>query len=163
MGKRAQPLLAAALLCLAGLAVADQEQDWRSRGSSEDKLAQVMRTLPSTAHIMNEMGQRYQNLYWAGKLGRWEFAAYQGEEIVKLVELLQISSPKRAATAQVFLGHAMGEFDAAYEKKDWDTFLHAFRSMRAQCLACHEKNDHGFIIPPEHPVSAPSVILNLPR
>lgn len=155
--------LVIAALALSGAAAADQNGDWRKSGDTEAKVEQILKTLPSTAHVMIEVGERYQNLYWAGKLGQWEFAEYQMEEIAKLIELLQISSPKRAATAQVFLDHAMVEFDAAFKKKDWGTFLHAFRTMRAQCILCHNNNDHGFIVPPEHPITANSVILNLPR
>lgn len=155
--------LVIAALALSGAAAADQNGDWRKSSDTEAKVEQILKTLPSTAHVMIEVGERYQNLYWAGKLGQWEFAEYQMEEIAKLIELLQISSPKRAATAQVFLDHAMVEFDAAFKKKDWGTFLHAFRTMRAQCILCHNNNDHGFIVPPEHPITANSVILNLPR
>lgn len=151
------------VLMLNGAALAEQDNDWRKSGSTADKVAQIIETLPSTAHVMSEVGERYQNLYWAGKLGQWAFAEYQMEEIIKLIELLQISSPKRAATSQVFLDHAVVEFDDAFKKRDWDTFLHAFRTMRAQCIVCHNDNDHGFIIPPEHPVTANSVILNLPQ
>ncbi len=158
-----QLTLFVAALALSGTAIADKDKDWQKRGSTADKVEQIIKTLPSTAHVMIEVGERYQNLYWAGKLGQWEFAEYQAEEIVKLIELLQISAPKRAATSQVFLEHAMVEFDDAFEKKDWNTFLHAFRTMRAQCMVCHNDNDHGFIVPPEHPVTADSVILNLPR
>lgn len=163
MRYRWQATLLAAALAFSGTILADQDSDWRSGGSSEDKIEQILKTLPSTAQVMIEVGERYQNLYWAARLGQWEFAEYQAEELVSLIELLQISSPKRAATAQVFLDHAMGEFDAAFEKKDWATFQHAFRTLRAQCIVCHEHNDHGFIVPPEQPVTAPSVILNLPR
>jgi hypothetical protein len=146
-----------------GMAAAEDRKDWRKSGTTADKVEQILKTLPSTSHVMLEVGARYQDLYWAGKLGQWDFAAYQVEEIVKLIEMLQISSPKRAATAQVFLDHAVTEFDAALQKKEWETFQHAFGAMRAQCIVCHNSNDHGFIVPPEHPVTAPSVILNLPR
>lgn len=155
--------LLALLFTLSGAAMAEKQEDWRRSASTEAKVEQILKTLPSTAHVMIEVGERYQNLYWAGKLGQWEFAEYQMEEIVKLIELLQISSPKRTATAQVFLEHATEEFEAAFKMKEWDTFLHAFRTMRAQCILCHNNNDHGFIVPPEHPVTANSVILNLPR
>ncbi|WP_127478014.1 hypothetical protein [Sulfurivermis fontis] len=146
-----------------GAALAEQYKDWRKSGTTADKVEQMIKTLPSTSHVMVEVGARYQNLYWAGKLGQWEFAQYQVEEIVKLIEMLQISSPKRAATAQVFLDQGMVEFDKAIASQDWETFLHAFRTMRAQCMICHHDNDHGFIVPPEHPVTAPSVVLNLPQ
>lgn len=155
--------LAVVALALSGAVVADQKGDWRKGGDTAAKVEQIINTLPSTAHVMIEVGERYQNLYWAGKLGQWEFAEYQMEEISKLIELLQISAPKRAATSQVFLDHAMVEFEDAFKKKDWSTFLHAFRTMRGQCILCHNNNDHGFIVPPEHPITANSVILNLPR
>lgn len=163
MDYRWQTTVLVVALGFSGMLLADKGGDWRSHGSSEDKIAQILDTLPSTSHVMVEVGERYQNLYWAAKLDQWEFAEYQAEEIVGLIELLQISRPERAATAQRFLDHAMDEFEVAFEKKDWAAFQHAFHTLRAQCIVCHDHNGHGFIVPPEQPATATSVILNLPQ
>jgi hypothetical protein len=103
---------------------------------------------------MIEVGERYQDLYWAARLGKWAFAEYQLEEIESLVELLQTTRPGRAATAQVFLDQGLSGFEAAFEKQDADAFDRAFANLHSQCMACHVANDHAFIELPEQPVTA---------
>lgn len=135
--------------------------DWRKDGSDAEKLENVVRAVPSASRIMIEMGERYKNLYWAGKLEHWEFAEYQVEEMQSLVKLLQLTRPARAATAQDFMDEAFEKFDAAFEKKEWEPFYQAFDHMRDQCMICHANNDHGFVVLPTHPVTASSPVLNL--
>lgn len=117
---------------------------------------------PSASHIMIEVGERYQNLYWAAKLGQWQFAEYQLEELQKQIELLQKAQPKFAPTAETFLARGLEGYGEAFQARDWTKFERAFGNMRAQCLACHGRNDHGFIVPPAAPATATSPILNLP-
>lgn len=119
--------------------------------------------LPSASHIMIEVGERYQNLYWAAKLGQWQFAEYQVEELEKQIELLKAVRPKFAPSAEIFLDHAFEDYGTAFAEQSWTRFERAFDNMRGQCIACHGRNDHGFIVPPRQPVTAPSPILNLPR
>ncbi len=154
-------LLALTTALLGGAAVAKDIKDWRKSGSAQQKLENLVEIVPSTAQIMVDVGARYQNIYWAGKLGQWRFAQYQLDELTEMIEVLQLASPKREQTAQVFLDEALGQFKPAIEKQDWVSFERAFNHMRAHCIQCHEANDHAYIVPPRHPVTAPSVILNL--
>lgn len=162
--KKGWILAALAALMMMTTAVADdhKQKDWRKDGSDAEKLENVIKATPSASRIMIEMGERYQNLYWAGKQGKWEFAEYQVEEMEALVKLLQLTRPSRAATAQDFLeADAFEQLEEALEKKEWGAFYKAFDHMRAQCMICHARNDHAFITLPEHPATATSPVLNL--
>lgn len=159
------PTLVLALALAAPLAAASEPvspDDWRNSGTPEEKLERVVASMPSTSRIMIEIGERYRTLYWAGKLGQWEFAQYQTEEMQKLVELLQTTRPNRAASAQDFLDKAFAGYPEAIARQDWELFQKAFHAMRGECLICHGKNEHPFITLPEHPASASSPVLNLP-
>ena len=57
-----------------------------AEGDDAERLQKLVELVPGTAHWMIEMGDRDQNMYWAAKQGKWEFATYQSEEIEKLVE-----------------------------------------------------------------------------
>ena len=163
-GILASLIMPAVLFSAVSLADRDDDHgDWRKQASLEDKVEQLIKTMPSTANIMIEVGERYQDLYWAARLGKWAFAEYQLEEIESLVELLQITRPSRAATAEIFLEEGLEGFEAAFEEQDWDAFQRAFKGLNEQCMTCHVANDHGFIIVPLEPVTANSLILNLPR
>ena len=122
------------------------DNDWRKTGSHDEKLNNVIKVIPSTADIMFQMGERYRNLYWAGKQGKWEFAQYQTEEMQSLSKELILTRPNRAATAQAFLLDAFKDFENAIAQKDWPGFQSAFALMRERCMTCHRQNEHAFIV-----------------
>jgi len=81
----------------------EDHQDWRKSANIEEKVNQMTKVIPSASNIMIQMGERYKNLYWAAKMGKWEFANYQVEEMQELIKTLQITRPKKADTASEFL------------------------------------------------------------
>lgn len=145
------------LLGAAGLHAAD----WRKEGSAEEQLANLVGLVPGAAHWMIEMGERYKNLYWAARQQKWEFAAYQAEEIEKLVETLILARPGRAESAGIFLGNTFPALHEAVASQQWEQFETAFRRLNAECMACHTREDHGFVQIPPEPATASSPVLNL--
>jgi len=137
------------------------QADWRKDGSAEEQLSNLVELVPGTAHWMNEMGERYKNLYWAAKQEKWEFANYQVEEIDKLTKIVILARPKRAKTAQEFLDSAIPELTKAMEEPSWDSFEQSFMKLQQACMICHVQNDHGFIVIPLVPASASSPVLNM--
>lgn len=154
-------LLVLAVVWVSGAATAaGPEVDWRKSTETSQKVERLIEALPNAGNIMIEMGERYQNLYWAAKLGKWEFAAYQAEEIKELIEKLQITRPKRAASAREFLGVIFPMLPEAVKTRDWKKFEVAFEQMRHECMACHGKNEMGFVQLPI-PRRATSPVLNM--
>lgn len=151
------------VLMLSGLlAVATSlAADWRKEGDDAERLQKLVELVPGTAHWMIEMGARYQDLYWAAKLGKWEFATYQSEEIEKLVQIAMLARPKRAASAQIFLDKMFPLMHEAAASKDWDRFEDAFHTLNAECMACHAREDHAFVEIPREPARASSPVLNM--
>lgn len=124
----------------------ETDSDWRKTGNTEEKLNNAIKVIPSTADIMFQMGERYRNLYWAGKQGKWEFARYQTEEMQTLIKKLIITRPQRSATARAFLQNGFTGYEEAIEQKNWAEFKAAFENMREQCMICHRQNEHAFIV-----------------
>ncbi len=150
--------LVVSMLLFQPVALAD---DWRDSAPIEKKIENLVDVMPGASNLMLQMGDRYKNLYWAGQQRKWAFAAYQAEEMQDLVETLQITRPKRAATAQEFLDTVYPEIIEAAEAAESEGFFRAFEQMRQACMTCHIKNDHAFIELPEHPRSAPSPVLGI--
>ncbi|MCK5090893.1 MAG: hypothetical protein KAR30_00045 [Gammaproteobacteria bacterium] len=125
--------------------------DWRKIADTEKQLSHLIKVIPGTADIMIQMGERYKNLYWAAKLDKWEFAAYQMEEMQSLIRKLMITRPKRTTSANIFLQNGFNKLPVAIEAKSWQQFRDAFANMRKECLACHIKNNHAFIRLPSVP------------
>ena len=145
-------------LLAAGTALA---ADWRKEADDAERLQKLVELVPGTAHWMIEMGDRYQNLYWAAKQGKWEFATYQSEEIEKLVQIAMLARPKRAASAQMFLDKMFPLMHEAAASQDWDRFEDAFHTLNTECTACHAREDHSFVVIPREPARASSPVLNM--
>lgn len=153
------PFLLLGIAMLADTALAD---DWRKGEDDKERLEKLVQLVPSTSHWMNEMGTRYQNLYWAAKQGKWEFAAYQAEEIEELAKIVALARPKRAASAQQFLDRVFPKLHEATASQDWQTFESAFHDLNSECMGCHGREDHPFVEIPRTPVRASSPVLNMP-
>lgn len=153
------PALTAAVLMIASTTSAGE--DWREVGGAEEQLANLVQLVPGAAHWMIEMGERYQNLYWAARQEKWEFAAYQAEEIEKLIKTLMLARPARADSARIFLDNVFPATHEAIAARQWETFEPAFRRLNAECMACHVREDHAFVQIPPEPVTASSPVLNL--
>ena len=151
-------ILTAALATVTGASLAS---DWRKEGTAEEQLANLAKLVPGAAHWMIEMGERYQNLYWAARQEKWEFAAYQAEEIEKLVQTLMVARPGRAASAQIFLDNVFPALHEAVATRQWEAFEPSFRKLNAECVACHGREDHAFVQIPPEPATASSPVLNL--
>ncbi len=162
--KTTQRLLKSCLIFIAmgGIstaALASDYEDWRKTATQEQKVDNMVKVLPGASVVMLQMGERYKNLYWAAKKGKWEFAEYQMEEMDDLINTLIITRPKRAKTAKIFMESAFSQFGPAIEAKNHSQFRAAFEHMRQQCMACHEANDHAFIVLPKKPPASNSPVL----
>lgn len=134
--------------------------DWRSKATLEEKVEKVVKVIPSASDVMFQMGDRYKNLYWAAKQGKWAFAEYQVEEMQSLIKKLMITRPKRARTAGEFLEAGFSRFSGAFAQQDWPQFQKAFAHMRDECMICHAKNDHSFIALKKTPPKGSSPVLD---
>lgn len=162
--KTTQRLLKSCLVVLAmggvsTTAMAEEYEDWRKSATQEEKIENMVKVLPGASVVMLQMGERYKNLYWAAKKGKWEFAEYQMEEMDDLINTLIITRPKRAKTAKIFMESAFSQFEPTIENKSWPEFRAAFEHMRQQCMACHTANDHAFIVLPKKPPMGSSPVL----
>jgi mono/diheme cytochrome c family protein len=150
--------LGACAMFIAAVAVAND--DWHERESIEKKVENLVRVMPGASNLMIEMGFRYQNLYWAAKQGKWEFAQYQAEEMESLLKTLMITRPKRAKTAEVFLKSGFKDVEPAIKARDPARFEAGFEKMRQACMTCHQQNEHAFVTLPL-PKRAYSPVLNM--
>lgn len=149
------------LLCLMPVLYSSAaEKDWRKSATDKEKLQNVINVMPGASSIMLQMGQRYSNLYWAAKQGKWAFANYQLEEIEELIATLMITRPKRAATAGAFLKTAFTHLPVAIKNQDQQQFDKAFTEMRNRCMQCHIQNDHAYIVLAPVPRKGNSPILD---
>lgn len=107
------------------------------KGTTQEKLHELANQQAGTGRAMIEVGYRYQELYWAGAEGNWEYAEHQLEEIEITLQLALVRRPERATSAQAFLNYSIPEMEKVIETTDTIQFLKAFTAFTAGCNACH--------------------------
>jgi len=86
---------------------------------------------------MVELSYRYDELYWAGTDGNWEYAGYQaGKMRLALDNALERRPKRQASTAEIFFP-ALERVESAIAARDRKKFPAAFEAMTASCNACH--------------------------
>lgn len=122
------------------------------KGTPHEKLDVVAKQLRGFDMTMVETGYRYQELYWAGTDGNWEYAAYQVEKIKQAIEYGLERRPKRAASAEAFLKEGLPPMEKLVKEKDSVGFLAAYEMLTKQCNVCHKEEEVPFftIKPPLH-------------
>lgn len=108
---------------------------------------------PSAGHLMIEMGYRYSALYFAARQQRWDFAAYQLEEMEEALRRLAYLQPKFWEDIGRFRATALKDVEKTLAARDPERFAAGFEKLRAECMACHTKNGVGFIqlpVPKRH-------------
>lgn len=125
------------------------------KGTTQEKLHELANQQAGTGRAMMEVGYRYQELYWAGAEGNWEYAEHQLEEIEITLNLALVRRPERAASAQAFLNYSIPELEKVIEQADTLQFLKAFTAFTAGCNACHiaEKMPFLNVEEPEYKLS----------
>jgi hypothetical protein len=116
---------------------------WLSR-EPERQRVQLERQLRGFDVAMLETGHRYVELYWAGRDGNWDAAAYHVQKIRLAIENGLERRPKRADSARPFLAGPLAAVDAAISERSSELFAARFEGLTAGCNACHEAEQVGF-------------------
>lgn len=107
------------------------------KGSEQEKMKTIENQFRGFDKTMVEVGYRYQELYWAGQDENWEYADYQLKKIKQAIKLGLQRRPKRAASAENFLGYVIPEVRKSIKEKNKEIFNENFKMMRTNCISCH--------------------------
>jgi hypothetical protein len=101
---------------------------------------------------MREVAYRFEELYWAGLDGNWEYADYQLEHIEEAIEAGVIRRPERSLNTELFLKGDQARMQLIVDDKDAAGFEVGFNAYRQACVACHMREEVSFI-----PVNIPII------
>lgn len=146
------------LLTVAGVSYAGS--DWL-KGSTEAQLKSLAELQPGLGTVMIEYGTRFGTLYYSGKGGNWDFAAYQLKEMREIQEVGETTRPGRAQALKNFESAYLNPLDDAIKAKDWKKFKTAYDAAKDGCNACHEGQKFAYI-KYELPKASPSPISDKP-
>ncbi|BAK77286.1 hypothetical protein NH8B_2472 [Pseudogulbenkiania sp. NH8B] len=135
---------AALLVCLPTLA---EEKVGKSifDGPPEQRIDALAEIQPGLGVVMNEIGTRFANLYWAANGGNWGLADYQLKELLEAQEVGEATRPGRAPMLKALEENYLVPLQAAINKKDLSQFNPRFAEAERGCNACHTALGYGFI------------------
>lgn len=124
---------------------------WLTGGVNE-KFETVTEHLGGFGRAMWEVDYRFQELYWGGNDGNWEYAAHQIAELEETLGLGLQRRPERAASAELFINKAIPDVAGAIEERDSELFERSISLMMNTCNSCHALEEMPFLTvsaPPE--------------
>lgn len=115
------------------------------KGTIEERIDTVAEHLGGFSPAMKDIGYRYNELYWAGVDGNWDYAEYQAEHIEEYLEYGLQRRPQYRKSAETFLNVDLPAMEKAISLKDSTTFFAQFSILTMSCNSCHVMEKVGFI------------------
>lgn len=115
------------------------------KGTEGERWNMVADQFGGFSATMMEVQYRYQELYWAGMEGNWEYAYHHIEHIDEALVAGIERRPERATSGNSFLSNDLPALEKVIEEKDAERFSQAFDAFRLSCNACHAKEKVSFI------------------
>jgi hypothetical protein len=111
----------------------------------QKQIDEVKSVLPKFAIPMREVGDRFQNMYFAAKGGNWALAAYMSKYMNGAMGPAAMTKPDEYKTWKNFYENTFAPVNNAIMAKDFKTFETAYTAASKSCSGCHAGMGYGFI------------------
>ena len=109
------------------------------------ELKDVIDVLPKFAIPMREVGDRFQNMYFAAKGGNWGLAFYMSKYMNGAMNPAKVTKPNEYPLWSSFYTEKFAPVNKAIMAKDIAAFEKEYTAVIKECNACHEAMGYGFI------------------
>jgi hypothetical protein len=109
------------------------------------ELNDVIGVLPKFAIPMREVGDRFQNMYFAAKGGNWGLAFYMSKYMNGAMNPAKVTKPNEYPLWQSFYEEKFAPVNKAIMAKDVAAFEKEYTAVIKECNACHSAMGYGFI------------------
>ncbi len=124
------------LLLCTGLYAADDIQK---------QVDDIRGALPKFAVPMREVGDRFQNMYFAAKEGNWALAAYMSKYMDKAMNPAKVTKPTEYEAWKAFYAETFAPVNKAIQAQDMKAFEKEHNAVIQHCNNCHADMGYGFI------------------
>jgi len=126
----------------------------RAADDLQKQVDDIRNVLPKFAIPMREVGDRFQNMYYAAEGGNWGLAFYMSKYMNGSMSPAQVTKPQQYAKWKTFYEHTFVPVNKAIMAQDFKTFDKEYKAAIESCNACHAATGYGFIrvIPLKAPV-----------
>lgn len=132
-------LLAGVLFALTGGIAAAADID------VQKQIDEIKGALPKFAIPMREVGDRFQNIYFAAKGGNWALAAYMSKYMNGALNPAKVTKPDEYKIWQGFYEDTFDPVNKAIQAKDIKAFEKAHAAAIDGCNGCHAASGYPFI------------------
>ena len=145
--KKSKILLASVLFTVTGgiAAAADTVAASTTGADTQKQIDEIKAVLPKFAIPMREVGDRFQNLYFAAKGGNWALAAYMSKYMNNAMKPARVTKPDEYKMWQSFYEGAFTPVNIAIQAKDMKGFEKAYTNVIVSCNGCHAGMGYNFI------------------
>jgi hypothetical protein len=111
----------------------------------QKQLDDIKGTIPKFAIPMREVGDRFQNMYFAAKEGNWGLAAYMSKYMNNAMKPASLTKPVEYGEWKSFYDKSFAPVNKAIQAQDWKAFEKEYTSVISTCNACHVAMGYAFI------------------
>jgi hypothetical protein len=112
---------------------------------TQKQIDELKGALPKFAIPMREVGDRFQNIYFAAKEGNWALAAYMSKYMNGAMNPASVTKPAEYKVWKGFYDNTFAPVNKAIQAKDLKGFEVAYTAVINDCNGCHTGMGYGFI------------------
>jgi hypothetical protein len=112
---------------------------------AQKQIDELRSALPKFAIPMREVGDRFQNMYFAAQGGNWALAAYMAKYMNGSMNPASVTKPAEYKVWKTFYDETFASVNKAIQAKDWKAFDTAYSAVINDCNSCHAGMGYGFI------------------
>ncbi|MDY0282431.1 MAG: hypothetical protein RBR35_17930 [Salinivirgaceae bacterium] len=105
----------------------------------------VKAAIPKFAVPMREVGDRFQNMYFAAQGGNWGLAAYMSKYMNSAMNPAKLTKPAEYPAWAGFYNNTFAKVNEAITAQDFKSFEKTYSDAINRCNACHGVMGYGFI------------------
>jgi len=111
----------------------------------QKQIDDIRGVLPKFAIPMREVGDRFQNMYYAAQGGNWALAAYMSKYMNGAMNPAKVTKPAEYKTWASFYSGTWQSVESAIKAKDFKAFDKVYKEVIGACNGCHQEMGYGFI------------------
>ncbi len=111
----------------------------------QKQINDIKSALPKFAIPMREVGQRFQNMYFAAEGGNWGLAAYMSKYMNGAMNPARVTKPDEYEAWKTFYNDTFAPVNKAIQAQDWKAFEKEYSAAIPHCDGCHTGMGYGFI------------------
>jgi hypothetical protein len=111
----------------------------------QKQIDDIRGVLPKFAIPMREVGDRFQNMYYAAQGGNWGLAAYMSKYMNGAMNPAMVTKPNEYEAWKAFYADTFAPVNKAIAAQDFKAFSKEYNAVIDSCNTCHAGMGYGFI------------------